>query len=69
MEPSGTHLVWGSSRYKDSISQELNDGPALHTILFIESLPEGLVQVPTLVMNWVMIRGIFLALLFSNLKQ
>lgn len=68
MESSGTHLVWGSSRYEDSISQELNDGPALHTILLIESLTEGLVQVPTLVMDWVMIRGILLALLFSNLK-
>lgn len=68
MEPSGTHLVWGSSRYEDSIPQELNDGPALHTILLIESLTEGLVQVPTLVMDWVMIRGILLALLFSNLK-
>lgn len=34
----GTYLVWGSSRYEDSISQELDNGPALHTILLIEPL-------------------------------
>lgn len=63
------NLVRGSSRDEDSVTQELHNGPALHTILFKESLSEDLVQIPTLVMNWVMIWRILLALLFSNLPE
>lgn len=61
--------MWSPCRNKYSISQELHDCPTLHSIFLVQTLTKDLVQIPALVMDWIMIRRIFLPLFFTNLVQ
>lgn len=66
---SDAHLMRRSSWNKHGVSQELDDGPALNSILFIQAAAQHLIQIPALVVDGVVIWRVFLTLLFSYLKK
>lgn len=58
-----------SSWNKHRVSQELDDGPALNSILVIQAATQHLVQIPALVVDGVVIWRVLLTLLLSHLKH
>lgn len=61
------NLMWCSSWDKNSISQKLNNGPALDSIVLVQSATQRLVQIPALVVNRVVVWWVLLTLLLPNL--
>lgn len=66
---SDAHLMRCSSWNKYGIPQELDDGPALNSVLFVQAPAQHLVQIPALVVDGVVVWRVLLALLLSHLKH
>lgn len=64
---SVTNLMWRSSWDEHGISQKLHYGPALDSILLVQPATQRLIQVPALVMDWIMVWWVLLTLFLSNL--
>lgn len=62
-------LMRSSCWNENYVSQKLYDSPALNSILLMKTFPQRSVQVPTLVMNRIMIYRILLTLFFRDLKR